>query len=126
MMIVVMMMPMMMVAPVYDGVNRSKESRPSLVVESQDDARLERIKDQGSSGEDQGSRIRDRLERIKVIFVDQDEYEDHFLNMKKGKMVLSFKVLLWEECGCNVQELGTNRVEDQEGFGGLRSSRRHT
>ena len=49
-----MMMLVMMVAPVYDGVNRSKESRPSLVVESQDDARLERIKDQGSSGEDQG------------------------------------------------------------------------
>ena len=57
MMIVVMMMLMMMVAPVYDGVNRSKESRPSLVVESQDDARLERIKDQGSSDEDQGSGI---------------------------------------------------------------------
>ena len=57
-----MMMLVMMVAPVYDGMNRSKESRPSLVVESQDDARLERIKDQGSSGEDQG---KDRLVRIK-------------------------------------------------------------
>ena len=51
-----MMMLVMMVAPVYDGVNRSKESRPSLVVESQDDARLERIKDQGSRIVWRGSR----------------------------------------------------------------------
>ena len=64
MMIAVMMMLMMVVAPVYDGVNRSKESRPSLVVESQDDARLERIKDQGSSGEDQGLSFQDQGSRI--------------------------------------------------------------
>ena len=43
-----------------------------------------RIKDQGSSFQDQGSRIKDRLVRIKVIFVDQDEYEDHFGQDEEG------------------------------------------
>ena len=79
-----MMMLVMMMAPVYDGVNGSKESRPSLVVESQDDARLESIKDQGSGIVWRGSRIKDCLVRIKVIFVDQDEYEDHFGQDEEG------------------------------------------